>query len=1106
MTIKQGTKQEKMVTEVKYPRYLSNQPKGADLFEGKSQERLADALVMHITETDQVDEPNYARLIGLEGDWGSGKSNVIKILEDKLKEKYIFFCFDAWGNQEDLQRRSILESLTRKLIVDEVLKGKVKIQLRNGKYNEATWDEQLALLLSNKTTTIRKSTPKLTAAAFWGIGIVALFAICSLIAGQLITTSAEFRCYWWIDIIPIALAFFVAVCYRIKDGSFNNIFRMVDHTNNDTIDEEYTSSEEPSVPEFKIWMKAVSDYLDNHKNKHKKLIICFDNMDRLSSEKVHQFWSLIQTFFADDGYKNIWCIVPYDEGHLATVFSETDAEDSRIKLLRCFLDKTFPVVYRVPEPIVSDYKFIFEKMYREAFGATVDEDSLELISQCYRQTYPSPNIREIIRFVNTNVQLAKQWGDSISSISRAIFVLKSDDILRNPKVTINLQGENAERKVTTTDEYILANEYYLDFHQILMGNVQISNIRRDLAAMVYGIEPEKADQIVVKRYIRNCLSGEAKESKLGTYVANPHFMMLLFEDVQCMSATDYVRAVAHINEIDDSKLTEEGKKYLKKIWRYFAMRYNALNGSVKEYSDYEKAIFSHVTSALAEKCTKNFCKRLIDNKEVDGAHLYIELTAVFDEKFAESFDTNEVCPESVIDAKRFADYVQEAGFAYQRFPISTNPSEFNTFIEESIDIDFPYIGVLAQLKEDENYTVFEVGDYSVQQLNQKNSNALVAVHLIEIQRLFFDKFQSQLDSKYISTLWQEVQTEQGKAAFNEIYALKSIGVYEQLPSEDSHISILMDKVLFYTSTKNLIAEYVANTGIKFRGKLLKKMMEENKHDGFPDYPVFIENWQLLVTGLGVTRDVIVRFADSWGYKEISESIRAKKYFDILADVAWLDTLLEVKTALAKALIAKCVDDMSAQPITTYVMTNTVNHTNINWDKALQKLVGTEYISTNTFGKMTQLAGYLLDYAAKNGPVKDATWTTLLGKMSYSAISSQVIDIRNNILNGVAGYVMTVAKFLFLHEWLEQSDINTDSHCRDAANQILAKVVDDDVCKNIILGKKEYYRPIISSTCETASALHDKLKIILEKQGDTEFAEFIRESVNYESGKVEKEIE
>ena len=129
MAKKQET-QENPVEEVKYPRYLSNYPKGADLLEGGSQKRLAQAIAAHITEADQVEKPVFARLIGLQGKWGSGKSNVIKILEDEdLKEKYIFFCFDAWGNQEDLQRRSILELLTKELITKTKLTGQTTMRV-----------------------------------------------------------------------------------------------------------------------------------------------------------------------------------------------------------------------------------------------------------------------------------------------------------------------------------------------------------------------------------------------------------------------------------------------------------------------------------------------------------------------------------------------------------------------------------------------------------------------------------------------------------------------------------------------------------------------------------------------------------------------------------------------------------------------------------------------------------------------------------------------------------------------------------------------------------------------------------------------------------------
>ena len=55
------------------------------MFEGKSQERLAQAIAAHIVGADEGTKngvkPAFARLIGLEGKWGSGKSNVIKILE-----------------------------------------------------------------------------------------------------------------------------------------------------------------------------------------------------------------------------------------------------------------------------------------------------------------------------------------------------------------------------------------------------------------------------------------------------------------------------------------------------------------------------------------------------------------------------------------------------------------------------------------------------------------------------------------------------------------------------------------------------------------------------------------------------------------------------------------------------------------------------------------------------------------------------------------------------------------------------------------------------------------------------------------------------------------
>ncbi len=95
--------------EKRYPRFLDNKPCGQDLFIGKSHDSVAKNIANIIAN-------NSSNIIGIDGGWGSGKSNMVDLVRKKLNsEKYHFFIYDAWGHQEDLQRRSILEELTSQL-------------------------------------------------------------------------------------------------------------------------------------------------------------------------------------------------------------------------------------------------------------------------------------------------------------------------------------------------------------------------------------------------------------------------------------------------------------------------------------------------------------------------------------------------------------------------------------------------------------------------------------------------------------------------------------------------------------------------------------------------------------------------------------------------------------------------------------------------------------------------------------------------------------------------------------------------------------------------------------------------------------------------------
>jgi len=119
-----------------YPKYLYDYPLGEDLFEGKSQEKVADNIVSFLKENIK----SKKRVVGIDGEWGAGKSNVIEIIRKKTKEDFHIFTFDAWGHQEDLTRRAFLEELTDDLIKNELLSSK--------------WSEKLnSKLATNKITT-----------------------------------------------------------------------------------------------------------------------------------------------------------------------------------------------------------------------------------------------------------------------------------------------------------------------------------------------------------------------------------------------------------------------------------------------------------------------------------------------------------------------------------------------------------------------------------------------------------------------------------------------------------------------------------------------------------------------------------------------------------------------------------------------------------------------------------------------------------------------------------------------------------------------------------------------------------------------------------------
>lgn len=149
---------------------LSKTPCNDDLFEGGAHKKLAEVVSREI-----LDDPQCS-IIGIDGGWGSGKSNLVGMIEKNLTDedrpellgKYHFFTYDAWGHQNDLPRRTILEELT-----SVVTSGEDPI------LNSQDWKVRLENLLAKKKHTSTKVVPRLNFAL---IAIVLMTALTPIVA------------------------------------------------------------------------------------------------------------------------------------------------------------------------------------------------------------------------------------------------------------------------------------------------------------------------------------------------------------------------------------------------------------------------------------------------------------------------------------------------------------------------------------------------------------------------------------------------------------------------------------------------------------------------------------------------------------------------------------------------------------------------------------------------------------------------------------------------------------------------------------------------------------------------------------------------------------
>lgn len=1066
--------------KVNFPRFIVDKPQGEDVFEGQSQTKLAKNISDYILsgdkeEADKDDQTCIPRIIGIEGSWGAGKSNVVRKVENQLPQSYYTFTYDSWGHQEDLQRRSILETLVNKLINDKVLHGEVSIKMRNGKSHTDKWHNQLALLLSNKTTTTTRSMPKLSGPAIWGIIIIGLYAILNSFLGLLPSIYPKLEIclglVLLIETFPFFLSFGIACYYHCcKKRAWDEVFTLLTRKGDDRIDEQFTSSEEPSVTEFKNWLQVISNQLEEKKSPKKKVIIVFDNMDRLPSNKVVQLWSLIHTFFAGSDFKNIWAIIPFDYVHLCEAILPSDNE--KIDKFKQFINKTFPIVFTVPKPVITDYRKLFKTFFEEAFGKSEHDE--EHICQVFMCLEESPNPRTVICFINELVALRLQWPNKKFRLQNlALFVLKKGYLLYNKKKSL--------------EESLLSNEL---FDKVNSFYPQTDSVRSQLCQLAYGIEDEQlAGELPLRNVLLNLIK---KGDSISGYATSSHFLPVLESILSSAYITDdsLTNAIKSFSTLDISIFNEEEQEGLYKKWDALANMKSNVHFTTVERDEAIYTLIKHVSDTCAKRLVESYCSTISACDLTNGADYYDVLDNLQRKinEAGKNIDIKEILRKREVTPKIFEEYANTAKLNYPIFKASTNNEQLNQYIIEGIlEGRDSTVSMFKLLLKDQQYNFSklrnELSD-RIEHWPDDNSNlrlpALVNRLLYDEEGILTTRLNASIINSKAPAICVEAWDEFSKQGNEDIAAMYIANDNDITNFEDRmvpRVSHIIEKYINYTSLINRLG----NSGsalYKINRYMIEKCIGEKIN---PKYVA--QNTQIIMNTLNITSDVFFKQFNRWSFEWDENDISSYRSYVHEPLFEEYKRNAGYFTDGIIMLAVKAMEEQSEGFLTS----------DSYWISFVKVFLGTDYLpSTNN--QLTEELKQQLDYVISYNDIRDEELLNFL--LSNSPDESILISyLTNKMSTYFAQNDVTSSKFQVFGKLLPKLErsITVDT-CIGLIDHFIKPVYSETKCAEIITNNPDFYlyvfkvgitvaQPILKEmlASEMYEPIHRKIETLIDAE-------------------------
>ena len=402
--------------------FHTEHPTEEDLFPGGSHEKVATAMHSYIMA------PNSSQVIGLDGEFGSGKSSILTMLGSKLKasdDSYRVWLFDCEQNYQGSTKSNFIELFTEQLLKD--------VDVGSAEAESLAKSRDVALgreFEYTKITTSHASAWALTLLASLFFSTSAFKEIFKLtkpaaepLGQPVVEVSSTFLLVNWAALLSPVLVLILAWLFNRKKtvGKANkkwSLLSLFKGSSEDTINEKIETAKEVTPLDLK---RTLSHQLTLVTAQH--YVVILDNLDRLPKDSLRNVWSDLEIFTSVASAENLTVVVPFCSNKVAAYLG---ADADRKYDSRDFIAKKFPVVFRAPPVIASGWKDGFKKLYGHTFPAA-DAQLAEYCAQLLHRHSPmanglvTPRLQK--KYINDIATTALVVGEDINLVCIAAHIL-----------------------------------------------------------------------------------------------------------------------------------------------------------------------------------------------------------------------------------------------------------------------------------------------------------------------------------------------------------------------------------------------------------------------------------------------------------------------------------------------------------------------------------------------------------------------------------------------------------------------------------------------------------------------------------------------------------